>query len=134
MPGASKQDHASSALNLALFVTFCGGVIAGGVVAIPILAEHFFGARRQPEFVIDLLIFGGICAVLAAILLSNHFGYTEWLNEQARRLNAETPATPCAADSAWSQQVCSEARLARGAAQLSEMATAAGEQRPRSWQ
>ncbi len=122
MPGVSKHNHAGGTLNLALFVAFCTAVIAGGVVALPILAEHFFGTRRQPEFVIDLLIFGGICAILAAILLSNHFGYTEWLNEQARRLNAEKPAPPCAVDTSWAQQVCSDARLARGASHLSEVA------------
>jgi hypothetical protein len=120
-------------LKLAVFITFCTAVILGGVVALPVLAKHFFGIRRQPEFVIDLLIFGGVCAVLAAILLSNHFGYTEWMKEWSAGPGDDAPTAVSAADSEWAREVRSDARLARGAAHMAETATASGEPRRSSW-
>jgi hypothetical protein len=84
MYGSFHRARAVQTLKLTAFVTFCVGVFLGGVVALPVLGEHFFGNRRQPVFVVDLLIFGGACAVLAAVLLSNKFGYSQWLKEWGR--------------------------------------------------
>jgi len=134
MPVRPGENGARSALKLVFFVSFCAGVILGGVVALPVLAEHFFGTHRQPEFVIDLLIFGGVCAVLAAILLSNRFGYTEWLKEWAAPAESEQAVAPTVTENDWSRQVSSEARIARGTAQLPETATASGEQRRSSFE
>jgi len=102
--------HVADTVKLAGFVTFCLAVFLGGFVAIPILAEHFFGNRRQPAFVVDLLLFGGVCAVLAAVLMAEKLS-THWTRESQ---SAASPARPPQSrPDAWAERVRYDACAAR---------------------
>jgi hypothetical protein len=124
-----RRGRVKETLKLAAFVAFCMGVFFGGVVAAPVLGEHFFGKRRQPVLVVDLLIFGGVCAMLAAVLLADKFGYAEWPKEWGRPAEPAKPASGEPGADEWAEQVRSDARLARASSYLPEIATSAGEQR-----
>jgi hypothetical protein len=122
-----RHGRLAETLKLAGFVAFCVGVFLGGLIAIPILAEHFLGKRRQPVFVVDLLLFGGVCAVLAAVLMAEKLSRARWSTEfhpstAAQQVNREHTDQ-------WAEQVRSDARLARASSYLPEIATTQGEPR-----
>jgi hypothetical protein len=124
-----RHGRVKATAKLAAIVAFYAGVFLGGVVALPILGEHFFGNRRQPVFVVDLLIFGGVCAVLAAVLLADKLGYVQTSKERGRPAEPAQSAPREPAVDAWTEQVRSDARLAHVSSYLPEIATTPGEHR-----